>query len=89
MLVPVLGVHFLLLPHRPAKGSHMEVIVPDFNESENIENTENTKILKIQVAYDILSTVSSSFQVVFRSFIIKHNICTLYLIHFVIFEKLN
>ena len=52
----------------------MEVIVPDFNGSENIENTENTKILKIQVAYDILSTVSSSFQVVFRSFIIKHNI---------------
>ena len=52
----------------------MEVIVPDFNESENIENTENTKILKIQVAYDILSIVSSSFQVVFRSFIIKHNI---------------
>ena len=48
----------------------MEVIVPDFNGSEN---TENTKILKIQVAYDILSTVSSSFQVVFRSFIIKHN----------------
>ena len=74
MLVPVLGVHFLLLPHRPAKGSHMEVIVPDFNGSENIENTENTKILKIQVAYDILSIVSSSFQVVFRSFIIKHNI---------------
>ena len=74
MLVPVLGVHFLLLPHRPAKGSHMEVIVPDFNGSENIENTENTKILKIQVAYDILSTVSSSFQVVFRSFIIKLNI---------------
>ena len=67
----------------------MEVIVPDFNESENIENTENTKIMKIQVAYDILSTVSSSFQVVFRSFKIKHNICTLYLIHFVIFEKLN
>ena len=52
----------------------MEVIVPDFNGSENIENTENTKILKIQVAYDILSIVSSSFQVVFRSFIIKHNI---------------
>ena len=51
----------------------MEVIVPDFNGSENIENTENTKILTIQVAYDILSTVSSSFQVVFRSFIIKHN----------------
>ena len=73
MLVPVLGVHFLLLPHRPAKGSHMEVIVLDFNGSENIENTDNTKILTIQVAYDILSTVSSSFQVVFRSFIIKHN----------------
>ena len=51
----------------------MEVIVLDFNGSENIENTEKTKILKIQVAYDILSTVSSSFQVVFRSFIIKHN----------------
>ena len=51
----------------------MEVIVPDFNGSENIENTDNTKILTIQVAYDILSTVSSSFQVVFRSFIIKHN----------------
>ena len=77
LLVPVLGVHFLLLPHRPAKGSHMEVIVPDFDGSENVENTENTentKILKIQVAYDILSIVSSSFQVVFRSFIIKHNI---------------
>ena len=73
LLVPVLGVHFLLLPHRPAKGSHMEVIVLDFNGSENIENTDNTKILTIQVAYDILSTVSSSFQVVFRSFIIKHN----------------
>ena len=51
----------------------MEVIVLDFNGSENIENTDNTKILTIQVAYDILSTVSSSFQVVFRSFIIKHN----------------
>ena len=55
----------------------MEVIVPDFDGSENVENTENTentKILKIQVAYDILSIVFSSFQVVFRSFIIKHNI---------------
>ena len=52
----------------------MEVIVLDFNGSENIENTDNTKILTIQVAYDILSTVSSSFQVVFRTFIINHNI---------------
>ena len=35
LLVPVLGLHFLLLPHRPEKGSHMEVFTFTFTTSQS------------------------------------------------------